>query len=256
MPSEVTRRGFLGTAGTADACLDRRGMAEIPTEKRITAMRTAILCIGVMAASTTFALDFDAPVEKLASDFKFTEGPIWVAAKNELLFSDIPANRIVRFKDGKCETFRTPSNNSNGLTLDKQGRLIACEHGSRRVTRTEADGTITVLAERSKASASTARTTWSSRATAPSISPIHLRRQTRRAGTGFPRRVPDFPRQQDVNGGRQGFPYAQRARVHARRKDSLHQRHRHGHIRVFDVPPMAHSPTAVSSPTGLPAPMA
>ena len=111
-------------------------------------MRTAILCICVMAASTAFALDFNAPVEKLAGDFKFTEGPIWVAAKNELLFSDIPANRIVRFKDGKCKTFRTPSNNSNGLTLDKQGRLIACEHGSRRVTRTEADGTITVLAER------------------------------------------------------------------------------------------------------------
>ena len=101
-----------------------------------------------MAASGTFALDFSAPVEKLAGDLQFTEGPLWVAANNELLFSDIPANRIVSFKDGKCATFRTPSHNSNGLTLDKQARLIACEHGSRRVTRTEADGTITVLAER------------------------------------------------------------------------------------------------------------
>jgi hypothetical protein len=60
-------------------------------EERITAMKTAILGICVMAASTAFALDFNAPVEKLAGDFKFTEGPIWVAAKDKLLFSDIPA---------------------------------------------------------------------------------------------------------------------------------------------------------------------
>jgi gluconolactonase len=94
------------------------------------------------------AIDFNARIEKVAGDFKFTEGPVWVAANSELLFSDIPADRIVRFKDGKCETFRSPSRNSNGLTLDKQGRLIACEHGSRRVTRTETHGAVTVLAER------------------------------------------------------------------------------------------------------------
>ena len=86
------------------------------------------------------------PVGKVGGDFIFTEGPVWIAGKNQLLFSDIPGNRIVCFKDGKCETFRAPSNNSNGLTLDKQGRLLACEHGSRSVTRTEADGTITTLA--------------------------------------------------------------------------------------------------------------
>ncbi len=111
-------------------------------------MKATIVCSCIMVAGTAFGLDFNAPVEKLAGDFKFTEGPVWVAAKSELLFSDIPANRIVRFKAGKCEIFRTLSNNSNGLTFDKQGRLIACEHGSRRVTRTETDGTITVLAER------------------------------------------------------------------------------------------------------------
>ncbi len=103
-------------------------------------------CLAMI--NTALALDFTAPVEKLGGDFKFTEGPLWVAAQNQLLFSDIPANRIVSFKDGKFVTFRTPSNNSNGLTLDKQGRLIACEHGTRRVTRTETDGTLTVLAER------------------------------------------------------------------------------------------------------------
>lgn len=111
-------------------------------------MKVAIGCVCAMAASAAFALDFTAPAEKLAGGFQFTEGPLWVAAKNELIFSDIPADRIVRFKDGKCETFRTPSHNANGLTLDKQGRLIACEHGSRSVTRTEADGKITTLAER------------------------------------------------------------------------------------------------------------
>jgi len=111
-------------------------------------MKTTMLYASLVMTTTTFALDFTAPIEKLGGDFKFTEGPVWVAAKGELLFSDIPANRIVRLLDGKFSTFRTPSNNSNGLTLDKQGRLIACEHGARRVTRTEADGSITVLAER------------------------------------------------------------------------------------------------------------
>jgi gluconolactonase len=101
-----------------------------------------------MAASAAFALDLNAPVEKVGGDFQFTEGPLWVAAKGELLFSDIPANRIVRFKVGKFETFRTPSHKSNGLTFDKQGRLIAAEHGSRSVTRTEADGKVITLADR------------------------------------------------------------------------------------------------------------
>ncbi|MCX6878931.1 MAG: SMP-30/gluconolactonase/LRE family protein [Verrucomicrobia bacterium] len=111
-------------------------------------MKMTLLSACLVTASSACALDFNAPVEKLGGDFQFTEGPVWVAAKSALLFSDIPANRIVRFQDGKFTTFREPSRNSNGLTLDKQGRLIACEHGSRRVTRTEADGTITVLAAR------------------------------------------------------------------------------------------------------------
>ena len=68
--------------------------------------------------------------------------------KRRLLFSDIPANRIYRLAaDGRVTTFREPSGNSNGLTRDKEGRLIACEHGNRRVTRTEADGSVVVLAQ-------------------------------------------------------------------------------------------------------------
>ncbi len=99
-----------------------------------------------------------AKIEKLAGGFQFTEGPIWMR-DGYLLFSDIPANAIMKWTpDGKVSAFRKPVFpgtfpqgqfvGSNGLTLDKQGRLIACEHGNRRVTRTEKDGKITVLADR------------------------------------------------------------------------------------------------------------
>ena len=109
-------------------------------------MKRAVILVTILASSSVFALDFKTPVEKLAGDFQFTEGPVWLAAKNELLFSDIPANRIIRLKAGKFETFRDPSGNANGNTLDKQGRLITCEHGNRRVSRTETDGKVTPLA--------------------------------------------------------------------------------------------------------------
>lgn len=84
--------------------------------------------------------------EKLAGDFQFTEGPIW-QADGSLLFSDIPANRIYRWTpDGGAQVWREPTGNANGLTLDRQARLIACEHSGRRVSRTEADGTVTSIA--------------------------------------------------------------------------------------------------------------
>lgn len=82
-------------------------------------------------------------VETVAEGFIFTEGPVWLPS-GELIFSDIPANTI--FKADKT-VFRNPSGNSNGLAVDKQGRLIACEHGNRRVSRTEKDGTVISLAE-------------------------------------------------------------------------------------------------------------
>lgn len=89
-------------------------------------------------------------IQHLASGLGFVEGPLWY--RDSLLFSDIPNNRIVRLKASpegpELTTFRTPSGNSNGLTLDRSGRLLACEHSTRRVTRTEPDGAITTLAER------------------------------------------------------------------------------------------------------------
>ena len=85
--------------------------------------------------------------EKLADGFDFTEGPLWIASDRSLLFSDIPGNRIHRWRAGAAvETFRHPSHMANGLGSDRQGRLIACEHATSRVTRTEPDGRITVLA--------------------------------------------------------------------------------------------------------------
>jgi gluconolactonase len=89
----------------------------------------------------------NAPVKRLATGFDWVEGPVWFGDHGCLLFSDIPNNRILRWKEDGATTFRAPSNYANGHTRDLQGRLISCEHGSRRVTRTEWDGAITVLAD-------------------------------------------------------------------------------------------------------------
>lgn len=89
----------------------------------------------------------DSAVRKLAGDLRFTEGPVWIPTGGYLLFSDIPANRIYCWRPGEgLSIWREPTGNANGNTLDRQGRLVTCEHSTRRVTRTEPDGTITVLA--------------------------------------------------------------------------------------------------------------
>ena len=83
------------------------------------------------------------PVEVVATGFTFTEGPVWTADR-VMLFTDIPNDVILR--TDKTE-FRKPSGKANGLTLDERSRLVACEHWNRRVTRTEKDGTISVIAD-------------------------------------------------------------------------------------------------------------
>ena len=88
-----------------------------------------------------------APVKQLATGFDWVEGPVWFGDLGCLLFSDIPNNRILRWTEEGITTFRHPSNFANGHTRDRQGRLISCEHGLRRVTRTEWDGTITIIAD-------------------------------------------------------------------------------------------------------------
>ena len=104
----------------------------------------------------------DHKLERIAAGFAFTEGPVWDGSS--LLFSDLPKNRIARWRElsegPEVTTFRYPSGfpldgvgaseqpGSNGLTFNREGRLLACEHGNRRVSRTEADGTVVPLAER------------------------------------------------------------------------------------------------------------
>jgi gluconolactonase len=89
----------------------------------------------------------DAACEQVATGFNFTEGPLWHAAGRFLLFSDMPGD-IMRRWDAQSgvQTFRQPCHKSNGLTYDRQARLLVCEHASSRVTRTEPDGRQTVLA--------------------------------------------------------------------------------------------------------------
>lgn len=91
-----------------------------------------------------------AAVERLATGCRWNEGPVWFGDFRALLWSDLPNNRILRWDEetGLVSVFRRPSNHANGLTRDRQGRLIACEHLGRRVTRTEHDGRLTVLADR------------------------------------------------------------------------------------------------------------
>jgi gluconolactonase len=86
-------------------------------------------------------------VERLWTGGRWLEGPVWFGDGRYLLFSDIPNNRMLCWSEvtGEVTVFRQPSNNSNGNTRDRQGRLVTCEHLTRRVTRTEHDGSITVL---------------------------------------------------------------------------------------------------------------
>jgi gluconolactonase len=90
-----------------------------------------------------------AKVEKLFEGCRWAEGPAWFPAHRVVIWSDIPNDRILRWDEtnGQTSVFRTPAGNTNGHTVDRQGRLISCEHGNRRVTRTEHDGSITVLAD-------------------------------------------------------------------------------------------------------------
>ncbi|MBV8503530.1 MAG: SMP-30/gluconolactonase/LRE family protein [Paucibacter sp.] len=92
---------------------------------------------------------FSAKVEQLFSGAQWAEGPVWFGDQRSLIWSDIPMNRMLRWDEatGHVGVFRSPSNNSNGLARDRSGRLLACEHLTRRVTRTEYDGSITVLAD-------------------------------------------------------------------------------------------------------------
>jgi gluconolactonase len=90
---------------------------------------------------------FSAAVERLYTGCRWAEGPVWFGDGRYLLWSDIPNQRILKWEEetGAVSVWRRPSDFGNGNTRDRQGRLVTCEHGGRRVTRTEYDGSVTVL---------------------------------------------------------------------------------------------------------------
>ena len=92
----------------------------------------------------------NAYIERVATGMRWSEGPVYFRDGGYLIWSDIPNNRMMRWSedDGHVSVFRFPSNYANGNTRDREGRLVTCEHDSRRVTRTEHDGTITVLMDK------------------------------------------------------------------------------------------------------------
>jgi sugar lactone lactonase YvrE len=110
-----------------------------------------IIAIWGLFSISTLAQIFSNPiVEKVAGGFIFVEGPVWIDGKG-LVFSDIPGNTIYLFGiDSSISVFKNPSGNSNGLTIDKQGNLILCQHGLRQVSRLGADGSFIPLASKYK----------------------------------------------------------------------------------------------------------
>ncbi len=106
----------------------------------------AALCLSLLATAQSDVFS-GLQVERAATDFKFTEGPVWIHA-GYWLFSDVQGNRIYKLVPGhQAEVWRDPSGQSNGLTLDREGRLVTCEHGNRRVSLTGPDGKVITLAE-------------------------------------------------------------------------------------------------------------
>jgi len=116
---------------------------------------TRILILAALLA-TSAALSADSPwrrqpgIERIAVGCRWNEGPVYFGDGRYLLWSDIPNNRIMRWDEetGRTSVFRKPSNFANGHTRDRQGRLVSCEHDTRRVTRTDYDGTITVVLDK------------------------------------------------------------------------------------------------------------
>src|SRR6185369_13294950 len=141
----LSRRKFLA-AGTAAATVTMasRAFAQWTPSQRYP--DPSVKIVDQSFARYRLAL---AKVERLATGCRWSEGPVWFGDGRYVLWSDIPNNRIMRWdEETGASVFRKPSNFANGNTRDRQGRLLSCEHGTRRVTRTEYDGTITVVADK------------------------------------------------------------------------------------------------------------
>jgi len=142
----MTRRTLLsGSAAAATVAVATQAFAQFQPSGRYPDPAVQI----VDASFARYRLGL-AKVEQLASGFRWSEGPVWFGDGRYVLWSDIPNNRIMRWDEesGRAEVFRKPSNFANGNTRDRQGRLLTCEHGTRRISRTEYDGTVTTIADR------------------------------------------------------------------------------------------------------------
>lgn len=106
--------------------------------------------IEVVDPEFAACIDGSAVVERLWTGGRWTEGPVWLPVEGILVWSDIPGNRMLRWReaDGDIALFRSPTGSANGNTRDRQGRLVTCEQDQRRITRTERDGRITIIADR------------------------------------------------------------------------------------------------------------
>ena len=146
----MERRHFLNLAAAATASMALEPAtfaADVETKTPVHYPDPAIEIVDPRFAKYVIG---NAAVERLYTGCRWAEGPVWFGDGRYLLWSDIPNNRILRWLEdtGEVSVFRQPSNYSNGNTRDRQGHLVTCEHDTRRVTRTEYDGTITVLADR------------------------------------------------------------------------------------------------------------
>lgn len=141
----VTRRAVFGLAGTA-AVMGTAGRAR--AEWRPAQRYPDPAVESVTPAFDKYRLGLSA-VERLATGFRWAEGPVWMGAARMLVFSDVPGDRLMKWDEetGEASVFRKPSNYSNGNARDRQGRLVTCEHATRRVSRTEHDGAVVPLAE-------------------------------------------------------------------------------------------------------------
>jgi len=145
----LTRRDVFATAGAAAATLAVQKSANAQSFDFKPNQRYPDASVEVLDPSFGKYRLFSSTVEQVATGMRWAEGPVWFGDGRYVLVSDIPNNRIMRYDEanGNWGVFRQPSNFANGNARDRQGRLITCEHLTRRVTRTEYDGKITVLAD-------------------------------------------------------------------------------------------------------------
>jgi gluconolactonase len=144
----MNRRAFLAmTAGAAGVAKAVAGERDWNVDRPVRYPDSDIVVLDQRFAKCKVV---NTPIQRLWTGGLWAEGCAWNAAGNYLVWSDIPNNRLLRRleEDGHVSVFRTPSNNANGNTFDFEGRLVSCEHNTRRVVRYEHDGTVTVLADK------------------------------------------------------------------------------------------------------------